>query len=134
MPTPSSDSLPVHWQTRSTHLRTQLARLEADDSPEARWAANHARRELALLDGCLESVHEDGPEYALCIGCGTATKDPEVKLVAQRGEEADIELVGGGQEVREWPVPRRKPTGHLWFNRFVVCAVCEEARTITGII
>lgn len=96
------------------------------DTPESRWAANHVRHELALLDACLESVCETGPEYALCIGCGTATKDPDARLVAQRGLEADIELLGDGPDVREWPVLRRERTKHLYCNRFAVCVVCGE--------
>ncbi len=43
----------------------------------------------------------------------------------KRGEEADIELAGDGPDVREWPILRRKPTVHLYFNRFVLCQACE---------
>ena len=120
--------LPSEWATRCLDLRARLAEIEATGANTAIVAS--VRAELARYEALLAGAYGTGPEQALCIACGIATANPDAHLVAERGEEADIELVTDGPDVREWPVLRRKSTAHLGFNRFVLCRVCDGVREL----
>lgn len=62
----------------------------------------------------------------MCIACGIATANPDAHLVAERGEEADIELIGDASDVWEEPVLRARRTIHLELRQSVLCATCAE--------
>lgn len=125
-----SPDLPSQWADQCLDLRAQLTEAEATGAKSG--TVDALRAELRQCEELLAAAYGTGPEYALCIGCGIGTVNPDAYLVAERGEEADIELVADGPDVREWPILRRKPTAHLYCNRFVLCATCEVVWSLSS--
>ncbi len=121
---PDGAALLRHWEREYERLRRLLRELEAANARRAQ--ADAVRAECARYEQLIAGALGTGPEHALCVACGTATASPHALLFAERGDEADIELMPGAPDLDEWPVLRRKPTAHLAFNRFVLCATCAD--------